>query len=200
MEMGRRVGAVVLGAGAASRMGRSKLTLPYGDSDVIGSILGTLRRSVVTDVVVVTGYHADEVEASIGGVVATTRNPDPDRGNVSSLVCGLDALDESIDGVVVVLGDMPGISVEVIDGVVGAFARGITDAVVPVYLDGWGHPIVASRGLIDIVDRSADQPLWRAIKELDPTQRHEFVVDSPKPVDINTPLDHETATGGHEPA
>ena len=193
-----RIGAVVLAAGAASRMGRSKLTLPYGDSTVIGTVLTRLFATSVEDVVVVTGYHGDEVEAAIGGAVRTTTNPDPDRGNLSSLRCGLDALGDGVDGVLILLGDMPEVDPGDIDALVERFASGSVDAAVCVYTDGWGHPAVVSRELIDGIDTDTDKPLWLAIRALPEDKRIEVSFDKPKPLDINTPQDHESATSDRE--
>jgi molybdenum cofactor cytidylyltransferase len=47
--------ALLPAAGKSSRMGRPKLTLPAGDSTVIGRLVDTLRRCGVENVVVVTG-------------------------------------------------------------------------------------------------------------------------------------------------
>lgn len=181
---------MILGAGAASRMGRSKLTLPYGSSTVVETVIARLAESSVDKVVLVTGHHAAAVEAAVAGSVQTTRNPDPDRGNFSSLSCGVEALGESVDGVLVVVGDMPGIDARVVNALVDAYISSTTDAVVAAYTDGWGHPVVVSRGLIARLDASMAQPLWRGIKNLSPDDRIELKVKKVKPVDINTPADH----------
>lgn len=174
-------------------MGASKLTLPYGDSTVIGTVVARLSESCVDDAVLVTGYHAEKVEKAIDGAVATTRNPDPDKGNLSSLQCGVSELDARVEGVLVVVGDMPGVDTDVINRLVEQFASSAVDAVVPVYTDGWGHPIVVVRELITQLDPSADKPLWRTIRDLPDDDRIEMVVNKPKPIDINTPADHHKA-------
>lgn len=194
MQRRRRVGAVVLGAGAASRMGRSKLTMPYGESTVIGTVLARLSNSSVDDVVLVTGHHAEEIEAEVAEAVATVRNPNPDRGNLSSLRCGAAALGNTFEGVVVILGDMPGVDPVVLDRVVEAFASSSVDAVIPMYSDGAGHPLVVSLALVEDSDVSLDQPLWQAIEYLPNNRKTEVVVGQAKPLDINTPKDHSEAT------
>ena len=173
-------------------MGRSKLTLPLGDSTVIETVLGVIEDSAIDEVVVVTGHHADEVESVLAGKVPTTRNVDPDRGNLSSLRCGIEALGEGFDGVVVVLGDMPGVKSTVIDLLVDGFSPGV-DAVVPVYTDGIGHPVVVSLELIATVDGTVRQPLWSAISTLAPPHMLEVPINTPKPIDINTIEDHREA-------
>ena len=39
----RAFGVVILGAGASTRMGRPKLLLPWGDTSIIGHLLGQWR-------------------------------------------------------------------------------------------------------------------------------------------------------------
>lgn len=175
-------------------MGRSKLTLPYGESTVIRTVLAGLAHSPVEEVVLVTGHHAEEVEAEVDGIAATVRNPNPDRGNLSSLQCGVAALGSAFDGVVVVLGDMPEIEPMVLARLVDTFASGSADAVIPVYSDGAGHPVVVSLALVENSDASLDQPLWQAIADLPNDRKSEVLVDQVKPTDINTPEDHKTAT------
>ena len=55
------IGAVVLAAGRSLRMGRPKMTLPWGRTTVIGQVAKTLLMAGVSDVVVVTGGARIEV-------------------------------------------------------------------------------------------------------------------------------------------
>ena len=189
----RRIGAVVLGAGAASRMGLSKLTLPFGGSTVIGTVVARLGGSDIDDMVIVTGHHAEDVESAVGDLIETVRNPDPDRGNLSSLLCGVDALGDSFDGFLVVVGDMPAINPTDVNALTDLFGTKAVDAVVSAYTDGWGHPLVVSRDLILRLDQSASKPLWEGVRGLSDDMRAELVVARPKPHDINTPQDHRSA-------
>jgi molybdenum cofactor cytidylyltransferase len=62
--------AIVLAAGLSRRMGRFKLTLPWGATTVIGQVVATLRAAGVAEIVVVTGNRADEVAAALAGALA----------------------------------------------------------------------------------------------------------------------------------
>ena len=59
------VTGVVLAAGAAERMGKPKLLLPFRQSTVLNTTLAAVEASNVDRVIVVTGSNADEVESSI---------------------------------------------------------------------------------------------------------------------------------------
>lgn len=172
--------------------------MPYRESTVIAQVIANLGSALVDEIVVVTGYHADDVESEIAGRARIVRNPDPDRGNVSSLRCGFAALSTGCDGVVVALGDMPGVDPAAIGQLVERFSPGI-EAVVPRYTDGIGHPVVVSRGLIETLDDTVRQPLWSAIANLGDAHKREVPISRPKPIDINTPDDHREATARSKP-
>ncbi len=194
-----RVGAVILAAGAASRMGTSKLSMAYRGTTVIGSVVVRVLESAVDDLVVVTGMHASAVESVLPAGVDIVRNPDPAKGTISSLRAGVQALAPT-DGVVVVLGDMPDVSTSVIDELIACFSAGTYDAAVPYYTDGPGHPLVVSTGLIDSIgDVAGDRLLWRAIANLDPSVSVELAVHGPRPADINDLSDHRGAISEEQP-
>lgn len=188
-----RVAAIVLAAGSSSRMGRSKLTLPFGESTVIGSTLRRVRDSSVDDVVVVVGHHEEAVRGTLESDVVVARNPDPSRGNASSLAVGL-AAHADAGAAVVVPGDMPLISSEAIDRVVEAWRGGACVAALVDYSDGAGHPVLIDRSMFDVVaELHAPKALWRLIEGLDPEVVRRVALDRPKPVDVNREADYRLA-------
>lgn len=86
--------AIVLAAGASTRMGSVKALLPLEGGVPAVCHLARLYEAECGVCVVVTGYHAGAVEAAleIGGCGRPVRNPEPARGQLSSLRCGLRAL------------------------------------------------------------------------------------------------------------
>ena len=94
--------AVILAAGASSRMGRAKAVLPLGSTGdtVLSRSLRGLLEGGLTDITVVAGAHIDAVRA-----VMPFRDPRVrmiehrgwEQGQLSSLVAGLDAI-ESMAG------------------------------------------------------------------------------------------------------
>ena len=69
--------AIVLAAGLSRRMGRFKLTLPWGDRTVIGQVVATLEAADVNEIIIVTGHRADEVAAALADTTAhAVHNPD----------------------------------------------------------------------------------------------------------------------------
>ena len=128
------VGAVLLAAGAGTRLGgRPKALLELGGVPLILRQLIALSGAGVDELVVVLGHHADAVEAAIRAFPITlVHNPAPDDGQASSVRVGLKALSPKIDAVIVALADQPLINEQDITALIGAFKkRGDAAMVVP---------------------------------------------------------------------
>ena len=124
----------MLAAGEASRFGSPKQRLFLPD------VLAALGRSVVEDVVVVTGAHEVETDARVVHCAEWKRGPG------ASLRCGLRNLDA--DAAVVALADGPHLDPRAVDRVVEAWRRGAGDSLAATY-DGSNrsHPVLLARAL-----------------------------------------------------
>lgn len=110
-----RILVAVLAAGEATRMGVSKLTLPYLDD--AGQKTCLLEHAVRIasevasgEVVVVTGGHSQEVEAAAARIagVRTCPNPRWTQGQGTSVACAARyASDHGFDGLLVMTADQP---------------------------------------------------------------------------------------------
>lgn len=143
--MGDRVGVLVLAAGSSRRLGRPKQLLDLEGRPLLQHVIDAAAAAGSQQIVVVLGHAEREIRAAIAlppnAVVAV--NPDFATGQASSLRVGLDALAESITRAVVVLGDQPRVSPEVIGSVAhakGPIARA-TYAGIP------SHPVAFDRAL-----------------------------------------------------
>jgi molybdenum cofactor cytidylyltransferase len=119
------VGAVVLAAGAGSRLGhRPKCLLELGGVPLIRRTLIALSGAGVDEVVVVLGHHAELIEPLVQDFPVTlARNPQPDDGIVSSQRVGLAALAGKLDAVMVVLADQPLLGAADITALIGAWKK-----------------------------------------------------------------------------
>lgn len=105
-------------------MGRNKLLVEIGGRPIVRIVVDNALLSRVSPLVAVTGSHADEVEQTLPPSVTIVRNPEFASGMSSSIRTGVCALPERVDGVLILLGDMPGVSALLIDRMVAAFASG----------------------------------------------------------------------------
>jgi molybdenum cofactor cytidylyltransferase len=138
------IGAIVLAAGASSRMGRPKATLTVGPEGrtFVGAIVETLVAANVTAVRVVVTPEMDGLTPD--GVA----NPDPSAGMLSSVQCGLRAFRQPIDAVLLWPVDHPLVSRGTIDLLVAAFRDRNPPVVVPTFEGRRGHPVLFSARLI----------------------------------------------------
>lgn len=144
-------GAVLLAAGAATRMGRRpKCLLERDGQALIRHLVHALLSAGVRDVVVVLGHYAAQIRPALQGLpVQIVQNPAPDLGQASSLHLGLRALPEPSDGVVVALADQPLITAADVADLLQAFTRRPTgtDMLVPVVAGLPGNPVVFSESV-----------------------------------------------------
>jgi molybdenum cofactor cytidylyltransferase len=139
------VGAIVLAAGNSRRMGTQKLLLPYAGTTVIRHIVDRVAASSVDRIIVVAGRDADAVRAATGGSRATVVvNETLDGDMLSSVRCGLRALPAECQAAIVVLGDQPSITAELVNQLVDASAASGRGIVVPAYRGRRGHPLLFS--------------------------------------------------------
>lgn len=163
------VGAVLLAAGAGSRMGgRPKALLELGGVPLIRRQLIALSGAGVDEVVVVLGHHAEHIEPVVQDFPVTlVRNPQPDDGQISSLRMGLQALTGKLDAVLVALADQPLINAQDIGALIGAYKKrseGIS-VVVPQVHGEPGNPVIFSADVREQIlqgDANVGCRQWRA--------------------------------------
>ncbi len=187
---------VILAAGASERMGRPKLLLPFGDTTILGSTIEAVEASRLDRVVIVTGFGGESIEASIEAqrsMVVT--NPDFRRGNMSSLLTGVDA-DPGADAFVLVPGDLPTIRTSVIDAMVELWEERAPWAAVTVYDGRPAHPFLLSAVAVEeLRPFPGEKVLGRLFIDAEDERVQRLEVAGNVPKDVNTPEDYRELTG-----
>jgi molybdenum cofactor cytidylyltransferase len=143
-----RIAAVVLAAGQSRRMGSvNKLLVEIDGVPMVARVVDAALASQAGPVLVVTGHEHERVEAVLSDrPVRFVHNPAFAEGLSTSLRVGLSALPPEIDGALVCLGDMPGVTAQVLDRLIGAYSpvegRSI---VVPTFAGKRGNPVLWDR-------------------------------------------------------
>ena len=195
--------AVILAAGDSTRMGSPKAALlTPGGTTFVARIVQTLRDASVDDLVIVTGRHHDAVVAAIARNERSTpprivRNPDPSRGQLSSLLTGMDVVvTPQTDAVLMTLVDVPLVRVSTVTMVIDTWRRLRAPIVRPAIGDQHGHPVIFDRAVFDELRRA---PLDAGAKSVVRAHEHEIVnvpVDDEGCVrDVDTPSDYEEMRG-----
>jgi molybdenum cofactor cytidylyltransferase len=184
--------AVVLAAGRSRRMGTQKLLLPVGGQPAIARVVDELLRARIDDVVVVIGADREPIaEALAGRRVRFATNTDPEGEMLGSVRCGLSALPEACEEVLVVLGDHPGITAELIGRLVAAFRDGGRGIAVPTCGGRRGHPLLCSTRYRHEVMSRYDGVGLRGLLDAHPADVLEVPIAAPFVLDdMDTPEDY----------
>jgi len=172
-------------------MGLPKPALPYGSTTMVGAVVRSADEAGLSPVIVVTGFHEDPVAAAVGGSARIAHNQNPERGNASSLLVGMDAVGDAV-GVVLLLADMPGVRVDVIASLLDGMSASASTAGWVEYRGGRGHPIALSMSSFDDVRTlRGSKALWPFLSSLSIDETFVVRVDEPIPTDVNTPEDYK---------
>ena len=136
-----RIAAIILAAGQASRFRAAageagpatKLVAQLEGKPLVRHVAEAALASRAAPIIVVTGHAEEVVRAALEGLPLTfTHNDAYASGLASSLQQGLSCAPSDCDGALVLLGDMPLVSPEIIEQLIDAFARNpATKAVAP---------------------------------------------------------------------
>ena len=187
------VTGVVLAAGASERMGEPKLLLPYRGSTVLNAAIAAVEASTVGHVIVVVGSNAEVIEPSLEAHRSTiVRNPDPGRGNMSSLMTAV-SIDAGAEAFVVVPGDLPTIRTAAIDMLINLWHETHPWAAVTEYLDQVAHPFLVSRAAVGVADEAeGEKILGRLLVDSVDDRVVRLANPHSAPLDVNTPADYES--------
>jgi molybdenum cofactor cytidylyltransferase len=151
-----RIAIIVLAAGQSRRMGKdNKLVADVDGTAMVRRSLENLAGVVPDEPIVVTGHEAEIVASALAGLdVKIAHNPRFAAGLSTSLVTGLGALDDDVDGALVCLADMPRVSREDIRKLIAAFDPIENRAIcVPTYRGKRGNPVLWGREFFDPMSR-----------------------------------------------
>lgn len=146
--MSDQVAAVILAAGASTRMGRNKLLLPVDGEAMVHRAARRALDAGLSPVVVVLGHEAERVRAALSDLdVLFATSPDPTGPTSASLHAGLEALGLSVSATVVMLSDMVHVTESMLRTIVRASAHGAAPLEVSRFGDVLAPPLLFRRAL-----------------------------------------------------
>ena len=191
------VAAVLMAAGAGARMGRRpKSLLELDGVPLICRQVMALREAGVSELVLVLGHHARDIEAAVKPLkVRVVINPDPDAGPVSSQRLGLQSLSGHSEAVLMALADQPLIDAADLRQLIQAFSQrpAACSLLYPRVAGQPGNPVVFSADVraamlacpADVGCKQWRQANMSLVKAFDCDNLH-FVQDVDTPEDIAT--------------
>src|SRR5688572_17674468 len=190
--------AVILAAGDSTRMGFPKaLLLTPAGRPFVASIADTFAAAGITDIVVVTGRDHDRIADALAHErlpvsPRVVRNPDPSRGQLSSLLLGIESVPANAPAAVVTLVDVPLVTAETVLLVISHWQRTNAPIIRPAIAKRHVHPVVFDRCLFNEL-RNA--PLDAGAKAVVRAHADDIVnvavTDAGCLIDVDTPRDYE---------
>jgi molybdenum cofactor cytidylyltransferase len=186
-------GAVILAAGASTRMGTPKQLLPCGNRSLLRRVVDTLLASPAWPVVVVLGAQAEIIRPEVVRLpVLVVENSEWSEGLASSIRAGMGVLESfslSLAAGVLVLGDQPGLTPDAINRLAATHRQTGNSIVAAGYGGHPGPPVLFARShfheLLELRGPGGARPLLA---------RHAdqvAVVELPElAVDLDTPADY----------
>lgn len=159
--------AVILSAGASSRMGRPKALLPYREGTFLEHLIEVTRqpRIGVTRVVLGAGGEVIQTAAKLDPSIVVL-NAEWQQGQLSSICAGLRSLAGiGADGMILCPVDHPLVSARLVSELIERFYENRKAIVVPTYNGRRGHPAIFSSALFGELlaapaDKGARAVVW----------------------------------------
>ncbi len=155
------IAAVILAGGRSQRFGEAKVLQSFQGKPFIQRIIASLHKAQLSPICLVLGYDASNIRKQLPPINAAqiVINEHPQHGQFSSLQTGVNAIQDSVKGVLVCLVDQP----HLLEGTyrrIMQTARSHPDQIViPTHRRQNGHPVYLPAWLI------------QAIRKASPTER-----------------------------
>jgi molybdenum cofactor cytidylyltransferase len=184
--------ALILAAGASRRLGRPKQLERWGDTNLLGHVVARTKEFAVDEIWVVLGHELERIvaETDMSGV-GIIENPEWEEGIASSLRVGLDALTRlsRCERVLIVIGDQPAISTEVVEELTASHAKAGYPVTRPKYRYIAGNPVIVERSLWPrVMSLGGDEGAARLF-QAHPEWVNEVWFADPAPRDVDTETD-----------
>lgn len=190
-EVMNPIAAIVLAAGASSRMGQHKLLMPLGQESLVRR---TVRQVVEAgfDPVVVLGRDPQLVRQQVEDLGCRfVHNPDYLKGIGSSFRAGLNLLDDSVEATLITLADMPLVSVAMYKEMLTAYQQTRPLIVSSLYDEVRAPPHIFRRDLFEVLGTPGNGAVPLVERYLDQAVILNWPSESL--FDIDEPADYERA-------
>ncbi len=191
--MRKFISGLILGAGASQRFGEPKQLLPFAGTTLLGWVVSQTQQAMGLDeLIVVLGRSAAEICERVDfGEAKVIENLVFTEGCASSYRAGIAALDSHADAMMIVLGDQPGITPQIIDGLAEEWRKTEAPIALCSYQGRKGHPMIFARALFEQLEvLHGDKAAWKLVDSY-ANSLLEVPLAIPFPQDINTREDFE---------
>lgn len=193
------LGAVILAAGRSARMGRPKLLLPWAGTSILGHLLDQWRKLGAAQIAVVCAADNPDVLRELERLSfpasETIKNPHPDHGMFSSVLCAANwrGWNCRLTHWALVLGDQPHLRQSTLQTAADVATAQPQKIVQPARAGHRRHPVLLPKSAFLELAKSAASNLSEFLQNCEITS---FESDDPGlDLDIDRPEDYEKALG-----
>jgi molybdenum cofactor cytidylyltransferase len=179
------VTGLVLAAGTSSRLGQPKQLLPYRGTTLLDATLQMARSCSFDQLIVTVGGGSTAVRDAVDlSGIEVVENQEFATGCSSSIGAAIGAVDDRTNGIVILLGDQPGVTPAAVHRLTSVAAE--SPLGLCRYTDGPGHPFWFHRDVFDDLQTlHGDKAVWKLLE----SGRYDVAsvaVDGPVPLDVDT--------------
>lgn len=186
----KKVAGIILAAGSSSRFGGVKQLLPWGETNLINTVIGTAQAAGLEPVVVVLGANSEKIRETIEDPdIQIVNNSNWDKGQSTSLKAGVNGINNDVEGVVFLLCDQPQISVNLVCSVVEEGLR-TGKVIIPIIDDRRANPVFFPKSCFDLFEKLEGDAGGRQIVSSCPHTTLQWV-DDWMAKDIDKPEDYQ---------
>jgi len=191
--------AVLLAAGASSRMGRPKLLLPWGATSILGHHIHewTQLGAAQTAVVLAAGNQPLNAELDRLGFAPADRiiNPHPERGMFSSIQCAAQwtGWNQTLSHWAIVLGDQPHLRVETLRALIQFASANPGKICQPSFHGRARHPVFLPKAAVGELRQSTAKDLKQFLHQAPCERAWCELEDRGLDLDIDRPEDYARA-------
>jgi molybdenum cofactor cytidylyltransferase len=144
------IAGIILAGGASRRMGTPKALLRFQHETFLDRLIRVFAV-ISSPVIVVLGHQSDQIRSGIERASDATFavNPDPERGMLSSLQCGLAALPRETEALMFTPVDHPNLQAATLEKIAARFEAERAPVTVPSHQGEHGHPVCIARALAE---------------------------------------------------
>ena len=193
------ISGIVLAAGSSRRMGSPKALLKIGEKTFLQYIVEALHSARIIDVVIVFGAEAEKIQKTLtwfDGKIVT--NNDWQKGQLSSIITGLNALDltksepEEIHGAIICPADHPLLTQSLLVDLLQGYWLSKKRIIIPIHRGKRGHPVIFDRELFDDIRNAPIDIGAREVVRNHEQEVHEVDVnDEGVLINIDSPDDYK---------
>jgi molybdenum cofactor cytidylyltransferase len=189
-----KTAAMILAAGAASRMGKAKMLLPYKGKTILEQLIGELKTVAPQSICLVTGKYHEAIAQTISDpAIQLVYNEAWNKGMAGSIAAGMKALLQQIpdlDLVWIVVGDQPFLSKRVLQEILRKQQEAQKGIVAAQYKGVAGTPVLFSAVYFEALQKLTGDKGARVILQEHPEDMATVAFPQGE-LDIDTPEDYD---------